>query len=117
MVISIMIISVFGISQTSFANESTMVEYKIIYEVTNYSPYSYRDVTLHYGVNGWNDVKDTKMNFKRDQDKIWCEAIIKVNKNDVVDYCFRNFYTETRQEIWDNNNGQDYHVQVIDTNL
>ena len=49
------------------------------------------DVTLHYGVNGWDNARDVKMEVKSQYDydgktQTWYKAIIEVEEGSTVDY-------------------------------
>ena len=71
------------------------------------------DVMLHYGVNGWDNAKDVKMEIKSKYDyegktQTWYRAIITVEEGSTVNYCIKANTTEG--EKWDNNNGKNYSV-------
>ncbi|NLZ49167.1 MAG: hypothetical protein GX895_10375 [Clostridiales bacterium] len=83
----------------------------------------YRDryvnsITLHYGINGWNDIKEVKMerNFSNYPDDLFYQATVYVPKDAIVDYVIK--YNLGEQGIhWDNNFGKDYHVKVSNDNF
>ena len=69
------------------------------------------DVILHYGVNGWNDVKDAKMEMKTNysydgKKQTWYRAIIEVEEGSTINYCIKA--NTTSGVRWDNNNGKNY---------
>ncbi|QOS99811.1 hypothetical protein JNUCC42_03270 [Brevibacterium sp. JNUCC-42] len=79
------------------------------------------NITLHYGVDGWNNVQDVTLNshvvdyymgitFKT------FETTIRVKKGTKVDYCFKQEFTNNTT-VWDNNNNNDYHIVVSESNI
>lgn len=123
--LSIMILTIGLILPTTvFAEEnSEYVAYKITAPLNSAEHYdsSLKSITLHYGVNGWNDIKDIKMErVVRDmylgKTFVDFQATIVVKKNATVNYDFKkDFYN--KESVWDNNNGKNYSVTVVKTNL
>lgn len=109
--------------QVRAAENHEMVAYRI-YMPVNYSKVDTSQIkkaTLHYGVNGWKDVKDVQLNrsvvdyyMGRTFESFY--TTIYVEKGSKVDYCFKQeFYNEGT--TWDNNNNKDYHIAVTESNV
>lgn len=100
------------------------IRYKIIMSTNYYTPKYCKQGVLHYGVNGWQDVKEQNMertgSFQYGTGLFTTyytyETIITVNEGDVIDYCFK-FITWQDREGWINNGNNDYHVQVLSSNV
>lgn len=119
--ISIMFLSIMVLVSGSFSADTfaqtpnEKVTCKVVYN-SWYEPSLYTDsVVLHYGVNGWNEVKDVPMTCKYGFDenhnyKVWYEADVEANENDTIDYCFHINYNRGGGDYWDNNEGNDYHM-------
>ncbi|MBU3105676.1 carbohydrate-binding protein [Clostridium gasigenes] len=75
-----------------------------------------KNITVHFGVNGWNEIKDVELSrhfvdayMGREFEAFWTDVYVK--KGSTLDYCFK--YDFNSNEVkWDNNNGKDYHVVV-----
>ena len=71
------------------------------------------DVYLHYGINGWDNPKDVKMELKTTDEYngkkyTWYKAIITVEEGCSINYCVK---INTKDNvIWDNNQGSNYLV-------
>ena len=91
------------------------VYYKISYKEYAY-PARYTDVTLHFGLNGWENVKDILMNKRYEGDYAVFEYVLEVYEYETIDY---DFFVDTRYygTYWVNNNGEDFHVTVYKSNL
>ena len=95
------------------------IRYKIIMSTNYYTPKYCKKGVLHYGVNGWQDVKEQDMertgSFQYGTGLFTTyytyETIVTVNEGDVIDYCFK-FVTWQDREGWINNGNNDYHVEV-----
>ena len=58
------------------------------------------EVFIHYGFGlNWNNVNDIKM----EKTELGFQAEIELGKGETFNFCFRN-----ENNIWDNNNGQNY---------
>lgn len=97
------------------ANESNVkeIQYEVDWLAENSDLDVSGDVTLHYGVNGWDNAKDVKMEIKtkseyNGQTETWYKAIITVEEGSTINYCVKANTTEG--EKWDNNNGENYSV-------
>ncbi|AOR23361.1 carbohydrate-binding protein [Clostridium taeniosporum] len=119
-----LLLCTFMMPKTAMAAENNE---KIAYTICmpfNYSKFNTTDVknvTLHYGINGWNNVKDIKMN-RRVSDYYMGRTFetffttIYVEKGSTVDYCFKQDWNNNEVK-WDNNNNNDYHVVVNESNI
>lgn len=100
------------------------IRYKIAISTNYYTPKYCKQGVLHYGINGWQDVKEQDMertgSFQYGTGLFTTyytyETIITVNEGDVIDYCFK-FITWQDREGWINNGNDDYHVQVFSSNV
>ena len=100
------------------------IRYKIIMSTNYYTPKYCKKGVLHYGVNGWQDVKEQDMertgSFQYGTvlftTQYTYETIVTVNEGDVIDYCFK-FVTWQDREGWINNGNNDYHVEVLASNV
>ncbi len=100
------------------------IRYKIIMSTNYYTPKYCKQGVLHYGVNGWQDVKEQDMertgSFQYGTGVFTTyytyETIITVNEGDTIDYCFK-FITWQDREGWINNGNNDYHVHVLSSNV
>ncbi|MHC1748600.1 MAG: carbohydrate-binding protein [Cellulosilyticaceae bacterium] len=119
MCLSLMVLLLSALPSTAWADSSPQkttytIKYDSCYEASLYT----KDVILHYGVNGWNDVKDIPMTLKSSYDennnlKVWYEATLALNGTDTINYCYYISYNRgSCGGFWDNNNGQDYHITV-----
>jgi len=70
------------------------------------SLFNVAQLQIHLGRNGWQNVDDHAMTYNA-QDTVWIYSFTIENGTTVVDFCFND-----GQGNWDNNNGQDWHVQV-----
>ncbi len=77
------------------------IDHKITY--TNASAAS---VILHWGINGWQSVKDTQMTAKGGG---VFEAVVNVAEGTTIDYCY---HITSPSDYWDNNGGKDWHTVV-----
>lgn len=100
---------------------------KVAYRI--YMPFNYskldmtdiQDVTLHYGVNGWNDVKDIQMekhlvDYYMGRTFYSFFTTVYVEKGATIDYCFKQNFNNNETK-WDNNDNKDYHVVVNESNI
>lgn len=76
------------------------------------------DVTLHYGVDGWNNPTDVKMELKTSyqydgKQYTWYKANITVEEGTTINYCVKANTADG--VVWDNNNGADYSVVANQT--
>lgn len=95
------------------ANESNVknIQYEIDWLAGSNGVDANGDVLLHYGINGWDDVQDVKMDIKMKSDydgQTWYKAIITVEEGSTINYCIKANTSEG--EKWDNNNGDNYSV-------
>ena len=106
-----------GKNYSVVANESNVknIEYEIDWLAgsndTNVDANS--DVTLHYGINGWDNPTDVKMDIKtvdeyNGQKYTWYKAIITVEEGSTINYCIKANTADG--EVWDNNKGADYSI-------
>ncbi|NFB30141.1 hypothetical protein EXM76_03230 [Clostridium botulinum] len=109
--------------QVSASENKEVVAYRISMPV-NYNTLDtskIKSATLHYGVNGWKDVKDIQLNrsivdYYMGKTFESFYTTIYVEKGSKIDYCFKQeFYEEGTK--WDNNNNEDYHIVVIESNV
>ena len=64
-------------------------------------------ITLHYGYDDWNDVEDLVMTNVGGNN--WeVTFVVSETAESSLDYCFTN------GSSWDNNNGSDWHLEVVD---
>ena len=100
------------------------IRYKIIMSTNYYTPKYCKKGVLHYGVNGWQDIKEQDMertgSFEYGEGLFTTyyqyETIVTVNEGDTIDYCFK-FVTWQDREGWINNGNNDYHVEVLSSNV
>lgn len=117
MFLTVMLLVSGSLSANAFAAAPAQkVTCKVVYN-SWYEPSLYTEaVILHYGVNGWNEIKDVPMTCKYGYDenhnfKVWYEADVEVNENDTIDYCFHILYNRGGAEgFWENNDGNDFHM-------
>ena len=97
------------------ANESNVktIDYEVNWSYENNNINANNDVTLHYGINGWDNPADVKMELKNNyqydgKNYTWYKAIISVEEGSTINYCVKANTAEG--EVWDNNNGANYSV-------
>ncbi len=95
------------------ANESNVkkIQYEIDWLAGSNGVDANGDVVLYYGINGWNNVQDVKMDVKMKSDydgQTWYKAVITVDEGSTINYCVKA--NTDKGEKWDNNNGKDYFV-------
>lgn len=98
--------------------DTDLVPYKISIKGDYYRDRYVDSVILHYGINGWQDIKDVKMDtrFLSYPDDMYYEATVYVPRNSTIDYAIK--YNLGSQGIhWDNNGGKDYHIPVGNGNV
>ena len=90
------------LTKNIFFNTDKLVEnskVKISYLVQLY-PDASEEVSIHYGFGqNWDNVSDVKM----EKTDLGFQAEIQLLEGDTFNFCFKN-----NNEIWDNNNGQNY---------
>lgn len=100
------------------------IRYKIQMSTNYYIPKYTKKGIIHYGVNGWQDVKEQDMDLVSSYQSgtgvfttyYTYEAIVTVREGDTIDYCFR-FITTMDTEGWINNENNNYHVKVWSSNV
>ena len=102
--------------------DNDLISYKIAIQL-NYSLYKdISEMTLHYGVNGWNNTKDTVMYEIKGPTQYGIpvyktyNAIIKVRKGDTIDYCYKTTYKDSTIK-WNNNDGKNFQVVANESNV
>ncbi|GAA0739027.1 carbohydrate-binding protein [Clostridium oceanicum] len=123
MVLSLLVIGLAVPFKNVHAADNNMVAYKISlpvdYNKTNTT--DIKEVTLHYGVNGWNNIKNVKLNrqvvdYYMGKTFEAFTATIYVEKGSTLDYAFKETFNNGNVK-WNNNIGKDYHVCVEKTNI
>ena len=110
------------IKANASSNSNELISYKITLPSNYYSGKKTSKVTLHYGVNGWNDIKDTTMYVTTGDyhygipNKYEYNAIVKVRKGDTINYCFK-VDSIGGTTAWNNNKGQNYSVVADESNV
>lgn len=98
--------------------DNNLVPYKISIKGDYYRDRYVESVILHYGINGWQDIKDVKMEttFLSYPDDMYYEATVYVPKNSTIDYAIK-YNLGSNGTHWDNNGGKDYHIPVRKGNV
>ncbi|MEM9080135.1 MAG: hypothetical protein AAGC74_05520, partial [Verrucomicrobiota bacterium] len=87
-------------------------EVTITYDPTGRNLENESQVYLHLGKNGWTNVLDPKPAMTLTDGK-WTHTFTPDSDTTVLDFVFTNAANSAAAAIWDNNNGNDWH---IDTN-
>lgn len=98
--------------------DTDLVPYKISIKGDYYRDRYVDSVILHYGINGWKDIKDVKMEtkFLNYPDDMYYQATVYVPKNSTIDYAIK-YNSGDQGSHWDNNGSKDYHIQVGNGNM
>jgi hypothetical protein len=98
--------------------DNNLVPYKISIKGDYYRDRYVDSVILHYGVNGWQDIKDVKMEtvFLNYPNDMYYQATVYVPKNSTIDYAIK-YNVGSMGTHWDNNGGKDYHIEVGNGNV
>ena len=106
----------------STKNTAKEISYKISIPYTYSTGKNISEMVLHYGVNGWQDIKDATMyvttgdyNYGVPSSYTY-NAIIKVNKGDTINYCLKSI-SKDGISSWNNNNGKDFSVVAYESNV
>lgn len=103
-------------------NDNDLISYKITIPVDYHTSSNISEMTLHYGVNGWNDIKDIAMYVTSGPknhgipSSYAYNAVIKVHKGDTINYCYRATYKDSITK-WNNNNGKNFQVVANESNV
>ena len=91
------------LTKNVFFNTDKLVEnskVKISYTGILFQDASTQEVSIHYGFGlNWDNVTDVKM----EKTDLGFQAEIELGEGETFNFCFRN-----NNDVWDNNNGQNY---------
>jgi len=91
------------LTKNIFFNTDKLVEnskVKISYTGMLFQDTSTEEVSIHYGFGlNWDNVNDVKM----EKTELGFQAEIELGEGETFNFCFRN-----NNEVWDNNNGENY---------
>ena len=102
------------LTKNIFFNTDKLVEnskVKISYTGMLFQDASTEEVSIHYGFGlNWDNVNDIKM----EKTELGFQAEIELNAGESFNFCFRN-----NNDVWDNNNGQNYifPIEKVQTEL
>lgn len=111
-----------SVKADSTKNNNELISYKISIPSNYYSSKKISEMVLHYGVNGWKDTKDVQMYLTSSDyhygipGTVTYNAVIKVNKGDTINYCFKTISTAGTTS-WNNNKGKDFSVVANESNV
>lgn len=104
------------------SSNDELTKYKITIPISPAMNTKVSEIIVHYGVNGWKDIKDTTMYLSKGPmthgfpTSLAYNGIVEVHKGDMLDYCLK-VVLKNGEVRWQNYEGDGYHTVIKESNV